>query len=68
MTGAMAYKLALPKEMSDVHNVFHVSHLKKCLRIPEELLPLETTEDLQYEERTHLNLGYGNSSNQKDNS
>ena len=33
---AVAYKLQLPAEMSDVHNVFHVSQLRKCLRVPEE--------------------------------
>jgi hypothetical protein len=28
---ALAYKLQLPQEMSDVHGVFNVSQLKKCL-------------------------------------
>nr|GFC22149.1 putative reverse transcriptase domain-containing protein [Tanacetum cinerariifolium] len=28
--GDVAYKLALPKELSRVHNTFHVSNLKKC--------------------------------------
>nr|GEU44456.1 putative reverse transcriptase domain-containing protein [Tanacetum cinerariifolium] len=27
----VAYKLKLPKELSNVHNTFHVSNLKKCL-------------------------------------
>ncbi|GKB34903.1 reverse transcriptase domain-containing protein [Tanacetum coccineum] len=27
----VAYKLELPKELSNVHNTFHVSNLKKCL-------------------------------------
>jgi hypothetical protein len=31
----------LPENLSDVHNVFHVSQLKKCLRVPEEQLPME---------------------------
>ncbi|XP_062227414.1 uncharacterized protein LOC133925534 [Phragmites australis] len=51
---SVAYKIALPEEMSDVHNVFHVSQLKKCLRVPEEQVPLEVMDlqqDLQYEER-----------------
>ncbi|GKF72698.1 putative reverse transcriptase domain-containing protein, partial [Tanacetum coccineum] len=28
--GEVAYKLELPKELSRVHNTFHVSNLKKC--------------------------------------
>ena len=34
--GEMAYQLELPDHLSDVHDVFHVSQLKKCLRVPEE--------------------------------
>ena len=40
--------------MSDIHDVFHVSQLKKCLRIPEEQAPMKTMDlqlDLQYQER-----------------
>ncbi|GJR93672.1 hypothetical protein Tco_0265846 [Tanacetum coccineum] len=29
--GLVAYKLELPEELSNVHNTFHVSNLKKCL-------------------------------------
>jgi hypothetical protein len=39
--GEMAYQLELPNNLSDVHNVFHVSQLKKCLCVPEEQLPME---------------------------
>ncbi|GKE44237.1 hypothetical protein Tco_1471521 [Tanacetum coccineum] len=28
--GAIAYKLELPQELSMVHNMFHISNLKKC--------------------------------------
>jgi hypothetical protein len=27
--------------LSDVHDVFHVSQLKKCLHVPEEQIPIE---------------------------
>nr|GEU66431.1 putative reverse transcriptase domain-containing protein [Tanacetum cinerariifolium] len=29
--GPMAYRLRLPKELSSMHDTFHVSNLKKCL-------------------------------------
>jgi hypothetical protein len=51
--GEVAYQLELPPQLSDVHDVFHVSQLKKCLRVPEEQLPmeeLEAKEDLSYQE------------------
>jgi hypothetical protein len=51
--GEVAYKLELPPELSDVHSVFHVSLLKKCLRVPEEQIPMEdldAKEDLSYQE------------------
>ena len=51
--GEMAYQLELPHILSDVHNVFHVSQLKKCLRVPEEQLPMEELSaqgDLTYTE------------------
>jgi hypothetical protein len=39
--GEVTYQLQLPPQLSDVHDVFHVSQLKKCLRVPEEQLPME---------------------------
>ena len=39
--GEVAYQLELPPSLSVFHDVFHVSQLKKCLRVPEEQLPLE---------------------------
>ena len=45
--------MELPESLSGVHDVFHVSQLKKCLHIPEEQIPLEeltVKEDLTYEE------------------
>jgi hypothetical protein len=49
----MAYQLELTDNLSDVHNLFHASQLKKCLRIPEEQLPMEELNvqgDLTYTE------------------
>jgi hypothetical protein len=37
----VAYQLELPDSLLDVHDVFHVSQLKKCLRVLEEQLPME---------------------------
>lgn len=52
--GEVAFQLDLPVGLTDVHNVFHVSQLKKCLRIPEEQVPLEAIsvqDDLTYKEQ-----------------
>jgi hypothetical protein len=51
--GEVAYQLELPDHLADVHDVFHVSQLKKCLRVPEEQLPMEdlsVQDDLTYAE------------------
>jgi hypothetical protein len=51
--GEMAYQLELPDNLSNVHNVFHVSQLEKCFRVPEEQLPMEELSvqgDLTYTE------------------
>nr|GEU56603.1 putative reverse transcriptase domain-containing protein [Tanacetum cinerariifolium] len=39
--GPVAYRLKLPQELSCVHNVFHVSNLKKCLADSDLQVPLE---------------------------
>jgi hypothetical protein len=33
--GEVAYQLSLLESLSAMHDVFHVSQLKKCLRVPE---------------------------------
>jgi hypothetical protein len=49
--GEVAYQLELPPSLSDVHDVFHVSQLRKCLRVLEDQILLEefqVREDLTY--------------------
>jgi hypothetical protein len=51
--GEVAYQLELPPQLSDVHDVFHISQLRKCLWVLEEQMPLEELqvgEDLTYQE------------------
>jgi hypothetical protein len=52
--GEVTYQLELPPQLSDVHDVFHVSQFKKYLRVPKEQLPMEELDlggDLTYSER-----------------
>ncbi|KAI3786635.1 hypothetical protein L1987_40459 [Smallanthus sonchifolius] len=39
--GPVAYQLDLPERLSGVHNVFHISNLKKCLADESLAVPLE---------------------------
>jgi hypothetical protein len=39
--GEVLYQLELPLQLSDVHDVFHVSHFKKCLQVPKEQILME---------------------------
>jgi hypothetical protein len=53
--GTVAYKLDLPPSLAGVHDIFHMSQLKKCLKAPvdvvfPEVTPLEA--DLSYLEHS----------------
>jgi hypothetical protein len=39
--GEVAYQLELPSQLLDVHDVFHMPQLKKCLQVPKEQIPME---------------------------
>ena len=54
--GTVAYQL----ELSEVHNVFHVSQLRRCILPPEkrtDMAEIELVKDLTYEERPFRILG-----------
>ncbi|PKU85197.1 hypothetical protein MA16_Dca022281 [Dendrobium catenatum] len=58
--GSVAYKLALPRDMSDVHNVFHISMLRKWVtedgqRVPQK--DIELQKDLTYIEEPEMIIG-----------
>ena len=52
--GKIAYRLALPPELSSVHNIFQVSMLRKYISNPSHVLEhksMEVHKDLSYEEQ-----------------
>ena len=51
--GPVAYRIRLPSRLAAVHDVFHISQLKKCVKIPKEIIEqqdLEIEPDLSYVE------------------
>ena len=51
--GPMAYRLALPHDLEKIHNVFHVSMLRRYLSDPSHVVSSETIElrlDSTYDE------------------
>jgi hypothetical protein len=53
VVGPVAYKVELPPALSRIHNVFHVSTLRKHVHDPRHIVdfePLQVQDDLKYEE------------------
>ena len=51
--GEVAYRLSLPSELANIHDVFHVSMLRKYVADPSHILkeqPIQLKENLTYEE------------------
>ena len=51
--GPVAYRICLPSQLAAIHDVFHVSQLKKCIKVPTEILEpqdIEIEPDLSYAE------------------
>ena len=51
--GPVAYRLRLPSQLAAIHDVFHVSQLRKCIKVPTEILEpqdIEVESDLSYAE------------------
>ncbi|GJX96068.1 putative reverse transcriptase domain-containing protein [Tanacetum coccineum] len=49
--GPVAYKLELPEELSNVHNTFHISNLKKCLSDESLVIPMK---ELQLDDKLNF--------------
>jgi hypothetical protein len=50
----VAYRIRLPSQLAAVHDVFHISQLKKCIKVHTEIVEAPTIEiepDLSYTEQ-----------------
>jgi hypothetical protein len=57
--GPIAYRLQLPPQLAAINNVFHESQLKKCIRVPTEIIDTQSIDiepDLSYKEHPIRNL------------
>jgi hypothetical protein len=50
----MAYRIRLPTHLATIHDVFHISQLKKCIKVPTKVIEQQAIEiepDLSYVEQ-----------------
>jgi hypothetical protein len=50
----VAYRLCLPTQLAAIHDDFHISQLKKCIKVPIEVIEQQTIKiepDLSYTEQ-----------------
>jgi hypothetical protein len=51
--GPVAYRIRLPSQLAAIHDIFHISQLKKCIKVPTEIIEQQAIEiepDLSYVE------------------
>jgi hypothetical protein len=46
--GPVAYHLQLPPQLAAIHDIFHVSQLRKCVKIPTEIIDSQSIEIQSY--------------------
>jgi hypothetical protein len=50
----VAYRICLPSQLATIHDIFHISQLKKCIKVPTEIVEAQAIEikpDLSYTEQ-----------------
>jgi hypothetical protein len=54
----VAYRICLPSQLAAINDVFHISQLKKCIKVPTKIVESQAIEiepDLSYTEQ-HIQI------------